>query len=214
MLFIHLASAGWLKRRKVAWPRQMVHPGERRERAQPLPALEHCRREPRLEPMQAVRHCPALHHVPRRREGSCRQQRLSGRLKSRSLPAAAGSSAGAGTAGVRAGGRAARGGWQSSRACAAAGCGQRSSCPRPRSALSSQGKAAGQGDRCLMLPTVPGSGGAAGRLHAADTPRFEAPARAPGRGSLRTGSRSRKIPRRRGPVFGSSRGRASERPRG
>lgn len=26
MLFIHLASAGWLKRRKVAWPRQMVHP--------------------------------------------------------------------------------------------------------------------------------------------------------------------------------------------
>lgn len=29
MLFIHLASAGWLKRRKVAWPRQMVHPGER-----------------------------------------------------------------------------------------------------------------------------------------------------------------------------------------
>lgn len=35
MLFIHLASAGWLKRRKVAWPRQMVQPEERGERAQP-----------------------------------------------------------------------------------------------------------------------------------------------------------------------------------
>lgn len=29
MLFIHLASAGWLKRRKVAWPRQMVQPAGR-----------------------------------------------------------------------------------------------------------------------------------------------------------------------------------------
>lgn len=36
MLLIHLASAGWLKRRKVAWPRQMVHPWERGERVQLL----------------------------------------------------------------------------------------------------------------------------------------------------------------------------------
>jgi len=55
MLFIHLASAGWLKRRKVAWPRQMVHPGERggsapgwgaRLESRSLPAIPTARRIP------------------------------------------------------------------------------------------------------------------------------------------------------------------------
>lgn len=29
MLFIHLASAGWLKRRKVDWPRHNMQPSEK-----------------------------------------------------------------------------------------------------------------------------------------------------------------------------------------
>lgn len=78
--------------------------GEGEERAQP----PHRSGAGETRGRSRGRRCPALRCVPRRGAGSCRQQRLRGRLKSRSPPGSCRRrGAGAGTAGVPAGGHAA-----------------------------------------------------------------------------------------------------------
>lgn len=143
MLFIHLASAGWLKRRKVAWPRQMVHPWERGERAsrQYQSGSRECR--------EAVGHC-SPQDAPSGRERAPAVSRGLGEAEIQVSTAAAGSaSQGRHSWGPR---RGPRGSWRHSRACVAASCRQDSSCPCLQSVSSWPKAAALLGQGCRAAP--------------------------------------------------------------
>lgn len=186
----------------------MVHPWERGERVsrQYRSGSRECR--------EAVGHC-SPQDAPSGRERAPAVSKGLGEAEIQVSTAAAGSaSQGRHSWGPR---RGPRGSWQHSRACVAASCRQDSSCPCLQS-VSSWPKAAallGQGCRAAPRRKAPEEGergrgrspwltccprcrggmcwqrGASGgeEAAAADTPHFEAPARALGRGSLHTNSR-------------------------